>query len=59
MKYAVLHDFKLGGLFCVTFAEIRGNTEGLSFRCYPTKHEALLEKSIFENAEIFKKLAKM
>ena len=57
MKEGTLHDTLLNGQHCVTFIESAGDTETRSFVCYPTKHKALLEISIFEHGDIFKKLA--
>ncbi len=57
-RTAILHDFKLEGLYCVTFIEEVGGTETQSFKCYPTKHKALLEMGLFEYEDIWKELAK-
>ena len=63
-RTAILHDFKLEGQYCVTFREIEGDSETLSFRCYPTEprgipeHNALLAISLFEHRDIWKELAK-
>ena len=58
-RIGILHDFKLNGQFCVTFCEVKGDTETLSFACYPTKGKALIESGVFENYGIYKKLAKV
>lgn len=59
MKKGILHDMLLNGQHCVTFVECEGDTETRTFRCFPTKHKALLEIGIFEYGDIYRKLAKV
>ena len=57
IRTGILHNCLLEGQYCVTFSRRRGDTEGLSFECYPTKAKALFEIQIFENYDIYKALA--
>ena len=59
MRQAILHDTKLNDCYCVTFREVTGDTETLSFHTYATKHKALMEMSMFEYDEVWRKLAKL
>ncbi len=56
-RQGILHDCLLEGQYCVTFSRMAGDTESQSFACYPTKHKTLLEIGMFENWDIYKKLA--
>ena len=57
IREGILHDFLLEGYYCVTFSARIGDTEGLSFQCYPARGKALSEIHIFENYNIYKALA--
>ena len=57
-RIGILHDFLLEGQYCVTFSESIGDTGGQTLAYYPTKHQALLEIGLFENRDIYKRLAR-
>ena len=58
MRQAILHDYKLNGSYCVTFREELSNTV-IEISCsFLTEHEALMEMSIFEHAEIWQEMAR-
>ncbi len=57
IRETTLHDFLLDGCwYCVTFRYVVGDTETISFVCYPTKRKALRAKSIFKHDSAWREL---